>query len=325
MRSLGINLPNSSFLTVGVLASELGVSTATLRKWEARYGFPLPMRTAGGARRYDPTTVAKLRLASRRLAGGEKPGVVIRELPVNRWEQKRCEEVNSALEQVLTWFRDGQPSLCEAWLSDELARRNVAAFADDVLGPLLVALGQGWSEARVRVLEEHGLSALVLKVLASVPVRPAVIDSMPGGQSQPAVVLTTLSGEQHALGLAMVKAVLNSHGIRPVNLGASLPLEEIVAAAKCFNADIVALSLSPSMPARLASQSIHRLRKQLPADVHIWLGGSGVSALARIPSGVRVFTSCRDIEIALQGFSVGTPEAGPDPLSHELCGVMPGH
>lgn len=184
---------------MGVVASELGVSTATLRKWEARYGFPVPMRTAGGARRYDATTVAKLRLASTRLAGGEKPGAVIRALPVDQWETKRCEEVNSALDQVLTWFREGQPALCEAWLSDELARRNVAAFADDVLGPLLAAVGQGWSEARVRVLEEHGLSALVLKVLASVPVRPPVIEPMQGDQDQPAVVLTLASITRWAL------------------------------------------------------------------------------------------------------------------------------
>jgi DICT domain-containing protein len=45
-------------LTVGELARRTGVATATLRSWEARYGFPTSTRRAGGHRRYDPHQVA---------------------------------------------------------------------------------------------------------------------------------------------------------------------------------------------------------------------------------------------------------------------------
>lgn len=325
MLGFGIKLSNSNFLSVGVLASELGVSAVTLRKWEARYGFPVPIRSVGGARQYDAITVAKLRQARIRLAGEEKPGVVMRELAVAPFEPTLCGEGSSALDRVLTWLREGQLAQCEAWLSEELMRRNVAAFADDVLGPLLVAIGKGWKEERVRVFEEHCLSSLVINVLSSVPVRPPVCDSMPGDRFQPSVVLTTFSGEQHTLGLAMVKAVLQSHGVRPLNLGAGLPLDEIVTAAKFFSAEIVALSLSQSMAPRLTSQSIHRLRKLLPAEVSLWLGGGGVSSLARISSGVSVFTCCRDIEVALHSFATHRPQAGFDYTSDRPECPMPGH
>jgi DNA-binding transcriptional MerR regulator len=39
-------------LTVGELAARTGVQAATLRTWEARYGFPRPRRQPGGHRRY---------------------------------------------------------------------------------------------------------------------------------------------------------------------------------------------------------------------------------------------------------------------------------
>ena len=298
-----------SGLSVGVLSAELGVSAATLRKWEARYGFPVPMRSVGGARIYDAETVAQLRLARIRLAAGERPGEVLCDSSLAPCIAHPDTAVNTALDQVLTWLRQGQPALCEAWLAGELARLGAAAFADDLLGPLLVAVGQGWSEDRVRVLEEHGLSALVLKVLAAMPLPPAPVGVLPAGQTVPTVLLTTLAGEQHSLGLAMVKAVLKSHGARPVNLGASLPLEEVVAAAQCFRADIVALSLSPALSPRLALQSLSSLRLQLPATVSLWLGGGGVAALARIPPGIRVFTSCRAIEAALQQHAACAPSA----------------
>ncbi len=39
-------------MTIGEFASRTGVSDATLRIWERRYGFPEPLRTARGHRRY---------------------------------------------------------------------------------------------------------------------------------------------------------------------------------------------------------------------------------------------------------------------------------
>jgi len=39
----------------------LGVSVPTLRSWERRYGWPVPLRTTGGHRRYSSEQVADLR------------------------------------------------------------------------------------------------------------------------------------------------------------------------------------------------------------------------------------------------------------------------
>lgn len=305
-------------LSVGVMSAELGVSAAALRKWEARYGFPVPVRTTGGARLYDNATVAKLRQVKVRLAAGEKPGVVLRDPSVSPCNAAQACENNAVLERLLAWLAEGQTALCEAWLAAELERMGPVAFADDLLGPLLVAVGQGWSAQRVRVFEEHGLSAVVLRVLAastSGPL-PQVAVGTTGGA--PTVLLTTLSGEQHSLGLAMVEAVLRSAGARPVSLGASLPLEDVVAASQCFRANVVALSLSPALSGRLALQQIIRLRRLLPAHVGLWVGGSGVSALARIPRGVSAFTCCRGIEAALVDHTARAPLAQRPTTVHDV-------
>jgi predicted site-specific integrase-resolvase len=42
----------SKFVSISVAAKALGVSTSTLRRWEAG-GRPTPIRTGGGQRRYD--------------------------------------------------------------------------------------------------------------------------------------------------------------------------------------------------------------------------------------------------------------------------------
>jgi DICT domain-containing protein len=44
--------PDAAGLTIGDVAARTGVSVATLRMWETRYGIPVPHRLPGGHRRY---------------------------------------------------------------------------------------------------------------------------------------------------------------------------------------------------------------------------------------------------------------------------------
>lgn len=50
--------PPSGLLSIGELSRRTGVPTATLRSWEARHGFPEPIRLEAGHRRYDGHHVA---------------------------------------------------------------------------------------------------------------------------------------------------------------------------------------------------------------------------------------------------------------------------
>ena len=60
------------------VASRLtGISAHTLRMWERRYGFPVPERTSGGARRYSGEDVTCLKLIARALDAGYRPHEVV--------------------------------------------------------------------------------------------------------------------------------------------------------------------------------------------------------------------------------------------------------
>lgn len=48
-------------LSIGEVAQRTGVGEGTLRMWEQRYGFPVPERTANGARRYSDVDVELIR------------------------------------------------------------------------------------------------------------------------------------------------------------------------------------------------------------------------------------------------------------------------
>ncbi|GAA3530227.1 DICT sensory domain-containing protein [Nocardioides daeguensis] len=66
-------------LTIGDLARRAGVSTAVLRMWESRYGFPEARRLASGHRRYTDADVELVRHVLRRKAAGTRLEVAIAE------------------------------------------------------------------------------------------------------------------------------------------------------------------------------------------------------------------------------------------------------
>ena len=62
--------PGTRLLTISDLSERTGVPAPTLRSWEARYGFPTPVRLAGGHRRYAEPDVAAVQEVLRHRASG---------------------------------------------------------------------------------------------------------------------------------------------------------------------------------------------------------------------------------------------------------------
>jgi DNA-binding transcriptional MerR regulator len=71
--STGAGNRNTTLIPIGAVAKATGINASTLRIWEHRYGLPKPHRTDGGARRYDPTEVQRLKLIKALVDIGHKP------------------------------------------------------------------------------------------------------------------------------------------------------------------------------------------------------------------------------------------------------------
>jgi len=69
LRPLRATDPRAS-ITIGELAQRTGVPASTLRMWEARHGFPEPVRRPSGHRRYGEADVQLVRVVMRQRAAG---------------------------------------------------------------------------------------------------------------------------------------------------------------------------------------------------------------------------------------------------------------
>lgn len=278
---------SSDTLSIGMVAAQLGVSTATLRKWEERYGVPRPLRLASGTRRYPRATLKQLQRALRLIDGGLSTAEALKlsgQAAAPEVAPKTAEDT-LVLEAAYEDLRRDDLVACERRLQLGLSELGVITFIDRLLGPLLHRVGDGWLSGELEVFHEHAVTEMVAGLLRHPPLRQGA------PQAGNTVLLATPPDERHALGISMVEAALVAEGASCINLGPELPCNQVLLAAQRFDAGIVGIGLSMAARPRLIQQYLARLRSQLPGNVQLWLGGEGASRLQAMPEGVRYLSS----------------------------------
>jgi DNA-binding transcriptional MerR regulator/methylmalonyl-CoA mutase cobalamin-binding subunit len=271
-------------LSAGQLAAEVGLAAATLRAWERRYGRPVPRRLPSGHRRYDAEQVRFVRRVVEGLARGHRLGLLMRagdaELERLLGEPPAAAE-RLAPRRLLELAGQWRAREIEAALRDSYERLGPRAFIEQHVAPLFRGVGAAWAAGSAGVRHEHFVSGVVDDLLRSL--RRELPEPDDGAR---VVVLATLEGEQHALGLQMAALVAAARAFRPLLLGASAPLLDIVAAARESGAAGVAVGVSPATAGAATDRVLSELRARLPARVRLLVGGSLARGVRRGPRGV---------------------------------------
>lgn len=299
--------PQELTLSIAAVERDTGLSKDTLRVWERRYGFPAPQRDASGERCYLRADLHKLRIVKRLLDAGQRPGRILH-LPMEALQQlaqpqlahgdrHRLHDVPAMeLEPLLDLLRSHDVGLLRNRLAWLLTRLGLGRFTTEVVGPLTHAVGEAWARARLDVFEEHLYTEIVQGML-----RQAIANLPPlDAAAAPRVLLTTVPGEQHGLGLLMVEAMMVLEDCCCQSLGVQTPLAEIPSAAAAHRADIVALSFSTMMSSKAVIESLTELRSTLPPQVLLWAGGGAPVLRRRAIDGVVPITTLKAIPLQVQ-------------------------
>jgi methanogenic corrinoid protein MtbC1 len=262
-------------LSIGNICSETGLSADVVRVWERRYGFPVPVRLPSGHRRYRREDLHQLRLMAEAVAQGHRPSLVARAggaalkrlllLPDNP-------RVESLFESVAAMDTDRMRGLLRECL-DHLGWKP---FLQQVVAPLLDRVGMAWAEGSIGVHHEH----LVTEVLEDF-LRELRLEC----QAQPGrgcVLLCTLPGERHRLGMLMAALAYAAQGIRTELLGVDLPVASIAQAARALKADRVAVSLSIQSSGETTRKLIMDLKDRLPPECRLLIGGQGATRTRKV-------------------------------------------
>ncbi|MFW6050753.1 MAG: MerR family transcriptional regulator [Myxococcota bacterium] len=280
-----------------------GLSAATIRAWERRYGAVVPDRTEGNARRYSADQVHRLILLREAVDRGHAIGDVAR-LPTAELEE--LAETPPAHEGARIPDRIYQ-RLLEDYLHEveafesrqamELLSRTAALLPPhelvlQLLVPLLREVGDRWEREELGVGHEHLVSGH-LKGLLSTMVRLQAV--MPG---RPKIVLATPPGELHEFGALVGAFVAAGRDFEPVYLGPDLPWADLSMAVDRTGAELVVLSVVGETDHRF-TEALQREVAALAGRTEVWLGLPEAHPVTRLGLPARIFHRFEDLDAAL--------------------------
>ena len=287
----------ASASSIATVERETGFGKDTLRVWERRYGFPRPARDSNDERIYPADQVERLRVIRRLIDGGFRPGNIVGEplaqlrarlRALERPRSSRPEEPAEARE-LLALLKSHDVLALRQRLEQMLMRLGLGRFVLEVVAPLTVTVGEAWTQGRIEIFEEHLYTEQIQHLL-----RQAIGPVARAGQA-PRVLLTTLRGEEHQLGLLMAHACLSIEGAHCISLGLQTPAAEIVRAVRAHGAHVVGLSFSSATQLRVASAALADLRGRLDPRIAVWAGGSMWQRVRRKVDGVTCIASLAGI------------------------------
>lgn len=296
---------------IGVVAERTGLSPDLLRVWERRYRAVEPSRATDGQRLYSDADVERLRLlrlatqAGRSIRQVAQMGTaeltqLVREdesarQRAVRWEERAipasvAEDVERALELARTVDAVGLESL----LRRTAAALGVPIFLDGLVAPLLRRMGEEGEAGRLAAAQEHLATAIIQRVLEG------IIHFLVAPHGAPNLLLATLSGDQHKMGMLLAATAAAAEGWRVTSLGPDLPAEEIATAAVAAGARVVGVSIARRAERERVLAGLRTLRTRLPASVPLLASGADAVDLAPELDGIHTVANFSELRAALR-------------------------
>jgi len=234
---------------IQAVSNMCGISTATLRAWERRYGVPSPARTASAYRLYSDDDVALIKKMRDHVNSGMAAAEAARAVLEARGAAppvptNGTDAFSDARDRIVEATIRFDPEALEAEVNKTLSLGPAVGIFERTLGPALERIGDLWHEGKITVAQEHlasqilGATLLHLLRLAQPP------------DSGRRVLLAGFAEEDHVLGLFGVGLRFCSWGFRAILLGARTPPAAVARAVDSLRPEVVALtsSMAPDPP-----------------------------------------------------------------------------
>jgi methanogenic corrinoid protein MtbC1 len=268
---VAVKPPDYSIAAVSKLT---GISCHTLRVWERRYNFPVPLRSPSGHRRYDRNQVQILCHLTHLNRVRRQP---IGEL-IAQWHAGALDAHDHATSAEAPTEDEMSTRLVGRLLvgDDNAAEREYEALAsrldlptllERVICPAMVEAGDGWFRRCHSIYQERLTTVFLRRKLNG------LIEVASRANTQPvhSVIIGTVQGDRHEGGVMFFTLAMVLRGWRVHDLGVDLPVREFLLAAQQLHASAIALSFILSRNIKKRFQELEKL-----CSIPVFVGGRSI-------------------------------------------------
>lgn len=268
---------------IQAVADMTGVSAATLRAWERRYGIPTPKRTASSYRLYSERDIELVKQVRELCDAGMAPSQAAREVLAREEEQVAAPVVETpppeldayglAIKQILSAVDRFDADQLESAVKHSLYLGPSVTVFERILAPSLGEIGRRWEQGRLSVGQEH----LAAEIVGNA-VRYILRLVQPESSTRQAI-LACFADEEHVTPLYGIALRFADWGYKTVMLGARTPTHALSHAVAELNPDVIGLSVTITPPPYRARELIDGYAEAC-GDVPWIVGGVAAGDLA---------------------------------------------
>ena len=238
--------------TIRTVVQHTGITPATLRAWERRYGVLSPGRSDGGYRLYSERDIAMLQWLRRQVEGGVaiSSAVALLEIASQASAATAARHSTSAatgvspqpysprnlsvdLAGALVSFQEAQ---AEALLNQAFTLYPVETVTEEVITSALVDIGERWHRHEVTIAQEHFATAFLHGRVA------ALFHAFEQSSTGPLALTGCAPNEWHDVGILLVSLALRRNGWRVIFLGQNVPADQWTQAISQLSPRLICLS-----------------------------------------------------------------------------------
>lgn len=262
---------------IKAISNMLGIQAGTLRAWERRYKMIAPVRNESGHRLYTDEHLKILRWLISKVNQGftisqaislmENSGV-----EVDAVEPRSKDILDELGDKLLTALLDFNGALAHELINQAFNLFTIDKTVIDLIGPILIKVGDLWEEGRITTAHEHFASSFLRSKIEGLS------NSFPHSSFLPKAVAVCGPGERHELGLLMFTMFLRRKGFEVIFLGTSVAEHDIEAVLDQVNPKFLFLSCTLEQNV----EEVLKLADEIGgnySDLFIGLGGIAIDSM----------------------------------------------
>ncbi|MCP3032697.1 MerR family transcriptional regulator [Halobacillus sp. A1] len=267
---------------IKAVSQMLDIQAGTLRAWERRYQMIRPIRNEAGHRLYTDDHIRTLKWLIDKVNKGFTISQAVALLENRGTEeapkQEKTEEVNhldATGNQLLHSLLSFDERAAQLKLDEAFSLFTPETVAIDMIGPILVKIGDMWENKEITSAHEHFASNFLRSRIGM------MLLTIPTETIQPRALLVCGPNESHELGLLIFALFLKRKGYEVIYLGQSIAGGDIEIVLDETEPDYLFMSCTMKKNIPLTIRLVESLDKQYP-KLKIGLGGYAYDVLSEL-------------------------------------------
>ena len=269
---------------IKAISTMLGIQPGTLRAWERRYQMIAPVRNESGHRLYSDEHLKILRWLVCKVEQGFTISQAVSLLDKQELEEDinlpspTGDRVQDLSDKLLSALLNFDESKAHHLMNTAFSMYTIDKVVIDVLGTLLVKVGDMWEHNQITTAHEHFATSVLRTRITT------LMQTFPHNGLLPKVVAVCGPGELHEVGLLIFTLFVRRKGFEVIYLGASIREEDLEVVVDTVKPRFLFMSCTMRENLDQTLGVIDKLQNDKDF-VHVGIGGLAVNTLPQVYKG----------------------------------------